>query len=239
MFVVHPSARSIVNRTVRAHFGSRPVSVLEAGGGSRSRLQQAGGITISRITTIDLDPDQLRRNIYADHKILGDLQTFEFQDRYDIIEIENVIEHIENLETALKNVVRCCEPDGLLIIGAPFLHSFSGFATRITLHFFHVFYRKHMLGEPNAGKAGYDPFPTFYHPLVAPRRLKPFLSELGFDLALELYYDNKRLIRIKKNFGILSLPISWIIFMINLATPKAYDARNGDFYMIFRKRKEI
>ena len=238
MLVAHPSARALVNRTVRAYFGSRPISVLEAGGGSRSRLKEAAKIEIARITTIDLDVDQLQRNTYADDKILGDLQTFRFRDRYDVIEVDNVIEHIEDLEAAMRNVAGCCAPGGLVIIGAPYLHSLSGLVTRFTPHSFHVFYRKRMLGEPNAGKPGYDPFPTIYHPLVAPRRLKAFFADLGFELALEAYYDNRRMARIRKNMGLLALPISFIVALMNLVTPKSYDARNGEFYLMFYKPGE-
>jgi SAM-dependent methyltransferase len=235
MIVVHPIARALVNRTIRSHVGSRPVAVLEAGGGSRSRLKAAGGIDIASLTVIDIDAEQIRRNTVADEKLLGDLQDFRFERSYDVIEVMNVIEHVEDLQAALGNIVGACSPDGLVVIGAPHLRSLAGIVTRATPHAFHVFFRRHVLGEPNAGKPGHEPFPTFYNPLIAPERLKGFFLDRGFVPALELYYDSGRFARIRRKIGIAYLPVAAVIWLMNLLAPRSYDARNGDFYLVFRK----
>jgi SAM-dependent methyltransferase len=237
MLVVHPMERGIVNRTVRSHVGSRPVAVLEAGGGNRSRLKQSAGIDIASLTVIDIDPDQIRRNSYADEKILGDLQSYRFERSYDVIEIVNVIEHIEDLPAALKNLASACAPQGLVVLGAPYLYSLSGLVTRATPHAFHVLFRKHLLGEPNAGKPGHEPFPVFYHPLIAPNRLKAFFADQGFDVVLEMYYDSKRFDRIREKLGLAYVPVAALIWLMNLVAPRPYDARHGDYYIIFRKRE--
>jgi SAM-dependent methyltransferase len=235
MIVLHPMARALVNRTVRSHVGSRSVAVLEAGGGSRSRLKQAGGIDISTLTVIDIDAEQIRRNTVADEKLLGNLQDFRFEKSYDVIEVMNVIEHIEDLQAALRNIAGACGPNGLVVIGAPYLYSLAGLITRATPHAFHVFFRRRVLGEPNAGKPGHEPFPTFFNPLIAPRRLKTFFLDAGFESILEIYYDSGRFSRIRQKIGIAYLPIATVIWLMNVLAPRTYDARNGDYYFVFRK----
>jgi hypothetical protein len=50
-----------VTRLLAAHFGARPLSVYEAGGGSTSYIP-LGGLSVSHITLVDIDPRQVDRN---------------------------------------------------------------------------------------------------------------------------------------------------------------------------------
>jgi hypothetical protein len=50
-------------------FGGKRIGVLEAGGGSASFLKGIDGVFT--FTTIDISPEQLDRNDYADERILG------------------------------------------------------------------------------------------------------------------------------------------------------------------------
>jgi hypothetical protein len=55
--------------------GRNKLEVLEAGGGSKSKIAFDRSQEVS-ITTIDISPEQIEKNTYASHKILGDLCTY-------------------------------------------------------------------------------------------------------------------------------------------------------------------
>jgi len=226
--------RDLVNVMITAHFGTKELSVLEAGGGSWSRINKAKNISISNITTIDIDANQIGKNTYADKKILGDLQEYKFQEKYDLIEAVYVLEHIQDVDRALINMAEACVDDGLMVIVCPYMHSLSGMVTRFTPHWFHVFFRRHVSGEKNAGKEGFPPFRTFYNPLISPRKLDRFLNDLGFSTELLAYFESK----IFKRVGLMSVPILAVALIINMVTPKSYNARNGEYCMVFRKRTD-
>ena len=232
MIVDRPKARSLVNAIISAHFGPKAISVLEAGGGDFSRITQARNINVSRITVVDIDQSQLDRNNYANFKIKADLQDLSLEDKYDLIEVIYVLEHIKDVEKALSNITEACSNDGLIVISCPYMYSLSGIVTRFTPHWFHVFFRKYVSGEKNAGKEGYPPFRTFYNPLIAPSRLEKFLNEGGFSTELRVFFESK----IYKRIGSMKFPIIAIISVINIFTPKSYNARNGEYCIVFRKK---
>ncbi|HZY11446.1 MAG TPA: hypothetical protein VFE89_01600 [Beijerinckiaceae bacterium] len=59
-----------------AHFGRRPISVYEAGGGSTSYMG-LDGLNVARLTLVEIDPRQVSRNKIAHETIVGDMQTIE------------------------------------------------------------------------------------------------------------------------------------------------------------------
>jgi 2-polyprenyl-3-methyl-5-hydroxy-6-metoxy-1,4-benzoquinol methylase len=71
------------------------VSVLEAGGGSASYMRYVSKLSNAHITTIDIDPDQIRNNQYANEKILGDLHSYRLPEgKFDLVVCYNVLEHL-------------------------------------------------------------------------------------------------------------------------------------------------
>jgi SAM-dependent methyltransferase len=231
----HPSARDLVNRTIKAHFGTRSIRVLEAGGGSRSRLLEAGITAISGVTTIDIDKDQLDRNNYAETRILADLQDHRFDSQFDLIEVMNVVEHIEDLEKALDNISDASAEDGLIVLAFPYIHSLSGFVTRYTPHWFHVFFRRRILREPHAGEPGYGPFVAHYNPLIAPAKMKAYFEARGFRTELLLFYPSRIVNRVRRNYFLLYIPLAIVTAVVNFCTPKAYDTRNGECFLIVHR----
>ena len=231
MIVERPkAARSLVNAMMSAHFGSKEITVLEAGGGDLVKNSKARNIRISSITAVDIDAGQLERNNYAGKKILADLEQHKFWDKYDLIEIVYVLEHVERVDVALENIMEASGDDGLIVISCPYMYSLSGMVTRFTPHWFHVFFRRHVSGEENAGKEGFPPFRTHYHPLIAPKQLERFLNARGFSTDLMVYFKSG----IYKRLGVMKIPVLAIISLLNIVTPKSYNARNGEYCMVFR-----
>lgn len=65
--------------------GKDQIDVLEAGGGSKTHIVFDHDKWLT-ITTIDISSVQLDLNTYADHKILGDICTYQFTpESYDVI----------------------------------------------------------------------------------------------------------------------------------------------------------
>ena len=156
------------------------VRIYEAGGGSASFIQP-NILKGANVTVLDIDALQLQKNSYADKKIQGDVQTYAFpQDSFELIVCYNVIEHLEAPDRAIVLFFQALAPGGLLFIGAPNPNSFSGFITRLTPHWFHVWYYKFILGNKFAGQPGNVPFRTVYHPVVSPQTLIKYCEKLGF-----------------------------------------------------------
>ncbi len=123
-----------VARLLSAHFGARPISVYEAGGGSTSYIRSRG-LNVARITVVDIDPRQVARNDIAHETILGDLQTIELPaESFDLVICYNVIEHLPRLPEALERIARVVKRGGLVVIGAPVPMSLNGLAARLTPH---------------------------------------------------------------------------------------------------------
>src|SRR5437016_1029345 len=97
----YPSQHSRTMETLESILAKMPppVRVLEAGGGSTTRVQIPGASYV----VIDISPEQLARNTYADEKLLGDLQTFDYGPaRFDVALFWDVLEHLKEPGEALK-----------------------------------------------------------------------------------------------------------------------------------------
>ncbi|MCF6150667.1 MAG: methyltransferase domain-containing protein [Candidatus Kuenenia sp.] len=170
------------------------VQILEAGCGQKWPLNLNGMRYV--ITGVDLDKAalEIRKNSLNDlHKMVeGDLRYLKLQENhFDVIYNSYVLEHIKGAEQVLNNFIRWLKSGGIIIIRIPNPYSVKGFITRITPHWFHIFYHRNILGRPNAGKAGYAPYPVHYEPVVSRAGMHEFcrknnitiLAEYGIDYA--------------------------------------------------------
>ena len=134
------------------------------------------------LTGVDLDKAalEIRKNVLNDlHEIIeGDLRTVAFDDaRFDVIYNAYVLEHIDGAEFVLKRFVDWLKPGGSLILHIPDPNSVQGFVTRISPHWFHVFYYRFILGKTSAGKPGYAPYRTYYDHVVSRSGIRKFCQE--------------------------------------------------------------
>lgn len=235
MQVDRPDAKRLMNDLVARHFRGRPVAVLEAGGGSHSKIDLPA-LAVSDITTLDISPEALAMNSYADEKILGDLQDWRPAREWDLVVIFNVLEHIPRADRAMETLVEACAPGGLIVVGGPVARAFSGLVTSLTPHWFHVFFYRFALGKKDAGKPGHAPFPTHFHRLSQPDRLEAFLAARGFDCVLRAAYEGNVYRQMRAHRPLVGWPLTAVTALINALTPKRYNARHGDFCAIFRKR---
>lgn len=165
-----------------------PLRILEAGCGQKWPLN-LDGIKFT-LTGVDMDKDavEIRKAKFndLDEIIIGDLRTVNLQEHtYDVIYNSFVLEHVQNAEQVLDNFSRWLKPGGLLIIRIPDRDSVYGFITRKTPFWFHIFYKKYIVGSPNAGKPGFEPYPTFHEKIISRHGIHKFCQKSNFEIIEE------------------------------------------------------
>jgi len=169
--------------------GKQIEHVLEAGCGSVSHIGIGGDACL---TGIDISEKQLARNQVLDEKILGDVQAYALpESRFDVIICWDVLEHLQHPELALENFARALKEEGMLILALPNLYSMKGMITKFTPFRFHIWVRRHLFGETEAGKDDNGPFPTFLKRTIAPAALKQFASERGLIVEYFCVYESE------------------------------------------------
>jgi SAM-dependent methyltransferase len=224
-----------VHELLSKRFAGKDIRIYEAGGGSAS-FMQADILTGADVTVLDIDAIQLSKNSYADHKILGDIQTYAFpNDSFELIVCYNVIEHLDAPDRAFDLFFKALTPGGLLFIGAPNPSSFSGWITKLTPHWFHVWYYKFFLGYKTAGQPGHVPFRTIYHPVVTPKALINYCEKLGFRVVYFKEYQGDLLRRLSERWPLLGKLLNAVIGLANAFTLGKKDLKNGDFHILLEK----
>ena len=174
------------------------LQILEAGCGRYWPLN-INGIQY-KLTGVDLDKKALnhRREKFNDLSeiIIGDLRSINLEkNKYDVIYNSFVLEHIDNAETVLKNFIKWLKPGGLLILRIPDRYTVYGFIARFTPFWFHVFYKKYIRSNKNAGKPGFGPYPTYYKPVISRAGIKKFCERNNLMVKEEYghrYYIKKQ-----------------------------------------------
>ena len=171
--------------TIQDAFSGRvEVDVLEAGCGTKWPLRLPD--LSLKIIGIDSDSDALaaRQRLQGDlHRYIhGDLVSAEFEpNSFDLIYCSYVLEHVSGAERVLENFVSWLRPGGILVLKIPDRNSVFGFVTRITPFTIHVWYKRYIKNNPNAGKEGHDPFPTYYDNVVSVSGIEAFVKKHRLD----------------------------------------------------------
>jgi SAM-dependent methyltransferase len=224
-----------VTRLLADHFGARPLSVYEAGGGSTSYIP-LDGLNVTKITLVDIDPRQVDRNDIAHETIVGDLQTIELPaESFDLVICYNVIEHLPRLPEALERLARVVKRGGLIVIGAPVPLSLNGLAARFTPHVVHVWICRHLLKWPDAGKPGCAPFPVAYHRLVDPRALQAHVRQMALEPVYFRSYFGSLIEEMGRKNPVLGRLLAGAANFTSRATLGKLDLLRGDYHLVLRK----
>ncbi len=167
---------------------SSGLQILEAGCGTNWPHKLDGVPHV--LTGVDLDEAALaiRKNNKNDLHIAihGDLHTVELpKEKYDVIFNSFVLEHVDGAEGLLSRFLSWLKPGGILIIRFPDRNSAYGVLTRMFPFFMHVWYRRLVEGDPNAGKPGHDPYPTFHDRVVSRKGFLEFIDKNNLKLIEE------------------------------------------------------
>jgi SAM-dependent methyltransferase len=222
-----------VQRLLSDSLGDKSVRIYEAGGGSASVLPL---LSNSTIVVVDIDETQLRNNFYADTKIRGDIQTYSFPaGSFDLIVCYNVIEHLTAADQAIRQFHHALAPGGLLFIGAPNPASLFGIVTKYSPHWFHVWFYRFILRRKNAGKPGQMPFRTIYHPIVSPKALLDFCTQLGFEATYFNLYIGSNYTNLRSARPVIGWFLHVAISLANALTFYRVNLAHGDYHAVLRK----
>ena len=185
--------QELLSKQIKENFHAADfVKILEAGCGRRWPLDIRG--SKYHLTGVDLDRDAIetrkKNEKDLDEVYIGDLRSIRLQNEsYDVIYNSFVLEHIKGAERVLDNFFKWLKPNGILILKIPERDCVFSFITRITPHWFHVFYYRYILKRQNAGKPGYGPYPTFYDRIVSQKGIKGYCKKHGY-MILGTYTSN-------------------------------------------------
>jgi 2-polyprenyl-3-methyl-5-hydroxy-6-metoxy-1,4-benzoquinol methylase len=216
-------------------FKGKKIRVYEAGGGSLSILPLSS-LDHPVISVVDIDETQLRNNNYAEVKVLGDIQTYTFPaNSFDLVVCKEVIEHLDSPDQAIRKFHDALAPGSLMFIAAPNPASLSGFVTKYSPHWFHVWFYRVILRRRNAGQPGQPPFPTVYHRIVHPAALINFCKKLGFSVVYFTEVTGWNYLNIREARPIFGRLIYAAVGMLNFFTFGRRDLRNSDYLALFEK----
>ena len=137
----------------------------------------------AHVVGIDLDADALARNDKIDEQIVGDILSYPFEsDSFDVILCQDVLEHLQDPTTAVRNFARWVKPGGRIILGYPNVMSLKGMVTKFTPHAFHLWFYRQILGSRLAGTPGYGPYRTHLRFAISPRNIRKLANEVRLDV---------------------------------------------------------
>jgi SAM-dependent methyltransferase len=212
---------------------ARPLKVLEAGCGATSNVTFPDE---SIVIGIDQSEKQLRRNTHLQHKILGDLQTYEFRpESFDVVVCWNVLEHVSDVPAVLSRISSSLAPGGLVIVASPNLWSIKGLVTRLTPHSFHVWFYRRILNRPSAGIGDVAPFPTVLSRAMSPGELRSFAADKGYRvLWLETYEGNQQAL-VREKYPPVSLAFRAIGLLSSTVTSGRVNLAHSDYIVVLQR----
>jgi hypothetical protein len=93
----------------------------------------------------------------------------------------------------LERFVVWLRPGGIIIIRVPDRDSVKGLITRLTPHWFHIWYYRFVRGYKSAGQPGHAPYRTFYDPVVSRAGMHAFATQ--HSLVIEAEYGSGESVR--------------------------------------------
>jgi SAM-dependent methyltransferase len=213
-----------------------PIEILEAGCGQRWLLKLDGKRFF--LTGVDLDADalEMRTKIRKDldHAIHGDLREIEFDAaRFDVIYSAFVLEHIEGAEPVLSKMVKWLKPGGILVLEIPDPDSVKGIVTRISPHWFHVFYYRRILGIKTAGRPGHGPYRTYFDGVVSRSGVRRFCERNGLIVESEYGFatDGPRN-KVKRAL------VAFATALVSSLSIGKFSGRHADLLYVLRQKHE-
>jgi len=217
----------------RTFVDGRPIRVLEAGCGAVTRVHFGQN---SYVVGTDTSEVQLAKNPVLDERILADVQTQEFSPgSFDAVVCWNVLEHLSDPGRALRNFVTALGPGGVIVLALPNVWSVKALLTKLTPYRFHAWALRRFFGSPNAGKPGYDPFPTFLRLSIAPKALDTFARDNGLLIDYVSIFEHPRHRMLRERFGLRGRSWEVIRTVVRTATFGRVSADQTDCILVLKK----
>ena len=209
------------------------IRVLEAGCGSMSFVDLKEKATI---VGIDISLQQLQRNKSLHEAIHGDIMNYVFPpDSFDAIVCIDVLEHLDRPELALENFRAAVAAGGIVILKLPNVWSLKGLLTKLSPHWFHVWFYRTIYGRKDAGRGDTAPFKTFLKLAVGPPRLRRWCRDNRLGIVYEDYYESgyqKNLKKKLKVMGVISPILERIVRILSFGN---LSFERTEYVLVFQK----
>lgn len=199
------------------------ISVLDIGGGKLCEFApELAGFTGIKIIALDISAEELALNNDADEKIVFDITSGKrvpLEDgSVDMVTSSSVLEHLKNIETAMKEVSRILKPGGKFISVLP--NKFALFAI-VNQLFPNWLARKILFAiMPEARKS--HGFVAYYDRCYYPA-LKNLLSRNGFSNAEFMFdYNQSEYFSFFLPFGLIALLWDFLMYIFHVKPFCAY-----------------
>jgi SAM-dependent methyltransferase len=207
--------------------------VLEAGCGSAAYVSFPPS---AHITGIDIDEHQLARNTACDETILGDLETYDLvPDAYDAIVCWYVFEHLNYPDHALVRFARAIKPGGVIVLAVPNLMTPKGLITKYSPHWFHVAFRRYVLGRKHAGTPGHGPFPTTLPWTITPERLLRLAASCNLRVVFEAYLEDGKQVQTREKVALTGRRWETVKRLVSRLSRGRLDAARTELLLVLRR----
>ena len=230
-------ARIELNSHLSSYFdnsNNQNLTALEAGCGSASRITIPNTF---HITGIDISQSQLDRNKTLNTKILGNLESYEFENEsFNLIVCWDVLEHLQLPDKVLHSFKNAIRTNGIIILAFPNVLSLKGLLTKFTPYRFHIWVYKHIFGKKNAGVDGRSPFKTYLKYSLSKNSINRFTIEE--DLKINFFREYDATVESLKNknkflFFIYFL-VAYTLKIISIG--KLGGINNSDFIFVLQRK---
>jgi len=202
------------------NYGDTATSILEAGCGNRSILSRGLRKENKKLTIHGVDINEYAlNNKDLDKVFIAPVEKMPFKDNsYDIIFTQFMLEHLENYQVALFEMLRVLNTDGILILFFPNPTSIEAIVTRLTPYWFHVLFRKYVHKQKKANR---DTFPTYYS-FRSVKNVRFFLEKNGCKkIEIKYFAETYYWFRYWRFFGKAALLYTKLISMLKITTLKS------------------
>lgn len=180
-----------VQETVNELLAEQPAPrVLDAGCGSHSQVDFGPA---AHVVGMDIDSAKLLKNTHLAETILGDIESYDFlPGSFDAIVCWYVFEHLSQPLAALVRFARALRQGGVIVLALPNVLTPKGLFTKFTPFWFHVAFKRYVLGRTNAGRPGFGPYPTTIPFAIAPEHLLAVAAAAGLDVAYSGFFEDDK-----------------------------------------------
>ena len=123
----------------------------------------------------------------------------------------------------------------MILLALPNVFSLKGLITKFSPHWFHVWVYRNVFGNPNAGRPGYAPFPTFLRLSASPTALKRFAAENGLVEEYFRLYESTMIESLKRRSRPLHALYKTALLLLRIASLGTYDGSMTDAIIVLRK----
>ena len=174
-----------------------------------------------------IDPsDAIFQNPYLDQAFVGFGENMPFfeDNKFDLIYANNVLEHIENPDSFLKEVGRVIKIDGICIAKTPNKNHYMPLLANFLPEKIHTWYHK-LKGRPSE-----DTFPAFYR-LNSRKSVKKYAESAGFEIVeINMIEGRPEYLRFNTIFYFLGIAYERFVNFLGL------DGIKIVMYIILRKK---